>query len=239
MRHQINLPKRMDRHDHLQASFLAMGTTVNVNPFEATHQLRHRLRGARDRLWLIQKGSAGRELHFAATIAQDAIMANAHEPPWQDVQEEPADKFRRLQSHDVEFVPTARITPLERDLAILECHQAIVADGHPMRIAAQIVHHFLGGAKRGLSVDDPLLFPQRLSKSLERLHIAQVRRLASKLELSLSVCLLQILEILAAEDLGEGLDGKEKVSALGGNPPIMLGRQGTAGNHTVDVNMVL
>ena len=51
-------------------------------PGEAAHHRRHRFRWARDWLWLIQKGPASRELFFATAIAQDAIVANAHEPPW-------------------------------------------------------------------------------------------------------------------------------------------------------------
>ena len=54
-----------------------------------------------------------------------------------------------------------------------------------------------------------------------------------------SVGSTQGAQVLAAKDLGEGLDGKEKVSAFGGNPSVMLGRQGTAGDHAVNMDVVL
>jgi hypothetical protein len=62
---------------------------------------------------------------------------------------------------------------------------------------------------------------------------------ASKLKFSLSVGSTQGTQVLAAENLGEGLDRKEKVSAFGGNPALMLGCQGTAGDHTVNMDMVV
>ena len=58
-------------------------------------------------------------------------------------------------------------------------------------------------------------------------------------ECPLVVGVSQGVEVFAAEDLRERLDGKEKVAALGGNPPVLLGGQGTASDHTVDMDVML
>jgi hypothetical protein len=87
-------------------------------------------------------------------------MTNAHEPPWQNVKEESPDKFLRLQSHDVEFVTPAGITPLEGNLAILERHEAVVADGDAVGVAPEVVHDVSGRAKGGLGIDHPILLEE-------------------------------------------------------------------------------
>ena len=48
----------------------------------------------------------------------------------------------------------------------------------------------------------------------------------------------QGLEVLAAEDPRERLDGKEEVSAVRGHPPVTCRCQGPASHHTVDMDMV-
>jgi hypothetical protein len=94
--HALSLPQRIDRHDHLQMSRVALGTTVNVLPGEAVHHPCNGFRGAGYWRWLIQQVSARRKLRCATAIAQDAVVPNAHEALGQDVQEEASNEFRRF-----------------------------------------------------------------------------------------------------------------------------------------------
>jgi len=48
------------------------------------------------------------------------------------------DKFPRRQPHDLDAVAVVIVTPAECHLALVHGHQAMVADGYAMRIAAQV-----------------------------------------------------------------------------------------------------
>jgi len=65
------------------------------------------------------------------------------------------DKFLRRQRHDLYPIAVARVAPAKRHLALVHRHQAMVADGHPMRIAPQVGNHLRGRGKRFLGIDDP------------------------------------------------------------------------------------
>ena len=121
-----------------------MGTAVNISAGEAMHQHRHRFRGARERLWLTQQRAARRKLRRATAIAQDTVVPNAHEPLGQDVQEETPHEFLRFQGHDVPCVAPVRIAPLEGDLAMVERHETVIADGDAVGVAAEVAQGMMG-----------------------------------------------------------------------------------------------
>ena len=63
----------------------------------------------------------------------------------------------------------SRITPAKSDLAIGKGDQAMVGDGHPMGIAAQILEHACGATEGTLQVHHPGLsieWPQPGSEGL-------------------------------------------------------------------------
>jgi hypothetical protein len=75
-------------------------------------------------------------------------VPNAHESLGQDVQEEASNEFLHFQGHDVTGVSPVRVAPLEGDLAIVECHEAVIADGDAVGIPAEVVQDLVGRAKR-------------------------------------------------------------------------------------------
>src|SRR5262249_39628167 len=66
------------------------------------------------------------------TVAQQAVVANAHEPRWHDVQQEAADELHGFQRHYLLLIAVRVILPLEEDLIILDLHQSLVGDRHPV-----------------------------------------------------------------------------------------------------------
>ena len=83
------------------------------------------------------------------------------------MKEESSDELGGLQSHDLLFITVSIITPSERNLAILNLQDAVIADGDPVGISAQILKDSLGTAERRLAIDNPLLIVERTSESLE------------------------------------------------------------------------
>ena len=65
-------------------------------------------------------------------------MANADEPFGEHVEQEPPDELVGCEGHDFGAVPPTPIAPPERDAVLTEGHEAVIAEGDPMRIAAQV-----------------------------------------------------------------------------------------------------
>src|SRR5271169_575945 len=92
----------------------------------------------------------------------------------QDVKEESSDELGGLQSHDLLFITVSIVTPSERNLAILNLQDAVIADGDPVSISAQILKDSLGTAERRLAIDDPLFVIERTSEPLEGTGLHEV-----------------------------------------------------------------
>lgn len=64
--------------------------------------------------------------------------------------EEATDELVRIQRHEAEAAAVAVVPPAEGDLAVLELDQAVIGEGHPMRVASQVVEDLGGAAEGGL-----------------------------------------------------------------------------------------
>ena len=67
---------------------------------------------------------------------------------------------------------------LECDLAVLHTPEAVVADGHAVGVAAQIVDDLLGAAEWRLGVDHPFTAPEWRQQRAEGLGVSQWRQIA-------------------------------------------------------------
>jgi hypothetical protein len=77
----------------------------------------------------IEQSSAERELVGAVSVGKEAVVTNTMEPARQYVEEETADEFGDLDSHD--FVPATAtfpiVPPAKADVGLVEIQQATVA----------------------------------------------------------------------------------------------------------------
>jgi len=83
----------------------------------------------------------------------------------QYMKEEPPDKFIGLQRQGFLTVPVGIISPEERNLAVLDREDAVIADGDSMGISAEVLKDPLGAIERWFAIDDPFL---GVEKSPER-----------------------------------------------------------------------
>jgi len=100
--------------------------------------------------------------HLCDVLAATAIrlkteVSDTDKAAGQDVEEEAADEIARAHGHESCGVSAAPITIAKGDHALLQGHEAFVADGDAMRVATQIAQHLLGAGHGRLAVDDPLL----------------------------------------------------------------------------------
>src|SRR5208337_2565481 len=97
-----------------------------------------------------------RELAGAASIGEEAEVADAPKALGQDVQEEPAHELVGVERHRLRLVAGAIVFPSEVDATVLAIEETAVGDCDAMRIAAEIVENLLRSAAGAFGVDDPV-----------------------------------------------------------------------------------
>ncbi len=141
-----------------------------------------------------------------------------------------ADKPRGGEGHQPLVYGFAVVSGPEGDLAISQAHQALVGDGHPVGIAAEVMIDVKGDLKRAFGVDHPL-FSGKFPGETPELH-----RVCQSLQLAFCVSLLEALQKLAPDDLGEGPDRQQEAVASG-DPSVARGAHAAAGDHQMQVRM--
>ena len=93
----------------------------------------------------------------AATIGEEAEVANAHESAGQLVKEKAAQELIDGESHEALAVAMSGVPPTESDLAVFENQESVVGDGDAMGIGAKVPQDMLGTTEGWLGIDDPVL----------------------------------------------------------------------------------
>ena len=78
---------------------------------------------------------------FLAPVAvgQEAVVTNPPEAIWQHMKQEPPDELGSGKCHRLLLAVPEIVLPSEADLPAFDIQQAVVGDGHPMRVAAYVV----------------------------------------------------------------------------------------------------
>ena len=116
---------------------------------------------------LLEKLLAQRQQPGPAAVGQKAEEADADKAARQDVQQEPPQELVRREGHLALLVAVRVILPSESDLIVLKADQAVVGDGHAVRVAGQIVKHVIWSAEGWLGVNHPVLAKQRPQEGVE------------------------------------------------------------------------
>jgi len=83
------------------------------------------------------------------------------------VKKEPSDKFICLQRHGLLTVLICVISPAERDIAVPDGEDSVIAESDPVGISAEILKDPLGAIEGRFAIDDPLLLIELFSEDLE------------------------------------------------------------------------
>jgi hypothetical protein len=88
-------------------------------------------------------------------VGHESVVADALESVGQDVHQEAADEFVRIQGH--RLVGKARLVVLvgEGDSAVFDLYEAMVGDGDAVGVPREVIHDGVGSGKGRLSIDDP------------------------------------------------------------------------------------
>ena len=111
-------------------------------------------------------------------------MADADQPPWEDVDKESSQELIGGDGHDLLLAAVGIVLPAEGDAAMVEGYETMVGDGDAMRIAGQVVQDMLCTTERWLGIDDPLVGIKLSQKLLEALRMAQFMERAKITQIS-------------------------------------------------------
>lgn len=121
------------------------------------------IRRCRDRRRRAEEGSAPRQLLGAIARAEETVVANPVESRRPHVSQKAADEFRRGEGQRVGRLRRVGSVILvgEAHLVGLDVAHAIVGDGDPMRVSADIVEDLLRAGDGPFGIDDPVGVPRR------------------------------------------------------------------------------
>ncbi len=112
----------------------------------------------------------------ADAIGKEASMADTVEAGWQDMCQEAADKLGRGQVHRLHPVSPLDpiVFPTERHCVRVGTDQAMVRDGDPVGIAAEICQHLFGASEGRFGIDDPVGLAQWGEMGCEGIGVRQL-----------------------------------------------------------------
>ena len=86
-----------------------------------------------------EKRTTPRDDGFTVPVCHKAVIADLHKPIGQNVQEKPSDELLCFDGHGLHVVVIGLVSPEERDLAVRNPEDAVVADGDSVGIPAEIL----------------------------------------------------------------------------------------------------
>ena len=183
-----------------------------------------------------EEGPGFFQFGFGIAGGHEAEVTDFNKPGRENVPQKPADELRGGDGHQPLVSGPAIVPGLEGDFPLIQAHQAMVGDGHPVGVAAEVMIGVLGAAERPFGVDDPLFSSEFPGEALELHRVFKTGNLA--LQSALTEGLLHAFQKLASDDLRERPDGEQEAVA-GGNPPLAIFTEPTARYYEVQMVMGL
>lgn len=148
---------------------------------------------------LMEKSSAEGKLFFAYSIGEKTKMADSYQAFRQDMEGKTAKKFDPRQSKNAVLTAIGIVLPAKRNLAIVHLHKPVVGNGHPMRVAGEVLEDTVWTSKGGPAIDKPVLLIKRGEIGSEGLGILEVLHFPKEGELTPLESLLQRMKEFASE----------------------------------------
>ena len=83
------------------------------------------------------------------------------------MKKEPSDELICLERHGLLTVVVGIIPPPEKDFAVLDIEDTVIADGDSVCISTEIFENTFGATERRFAIDDPLLFIELFPEGIE------------------------------------------------------------------------
>jgi hypothetical protein len=174
---------------------------------------------------------------FAVSVGQEAKVTDADIACRQDMKKEPSDKFVGFEGHGLLTVLVGIIPPEEGNFVVLEGEDAVITDGDPMGISAEVLKDPFGAIEGGFAIDDPLFVVKVPQEGLEVFGVLEMAEMGGKDKIPSLEAILEEVEELPSEQCGQDPNGDEEPFAAG-FPAAAVRRETAAGDDPVGVGMI-
>jgi hypothetical protein len=157
--------------------------------------------------------NASCDVVFASSVCQQAKVTNPHITFGQYVKQESSDKFISLERHGFFAVIVGIIPPEKRDMAIPVGKDAVVTDGDPVGISAEVLKDTFGAIEGRLAVDNPLLSVKLPPEGFKVVRFLEMTDTAGENNLTSFEAMLEVVKELASEQGRHDPDRNEKTLA--------------------------
>jgi len=172
------------------------------------------------------------QLFAAAAISQEPELAQTLKAARQDVQQKTPDELTSCESHGPLLSAVSVVFPAKSNVAVFKCQQALVGDGHAVRVTTEISQNLRWSTKGRLGIDAPLARPKTCEQPLKREGFGEVGYSAVKCEVVVLVSARQGLQEEPAEQSGKDVDGQKE--ALTTTAPVgAIKRESAARNNAM------
>jgi hypothetical protein len=152
---------------------------------------------------------------FAVSVSQEAKVTDANIACRQDMKKEPSDKLVGLQGHGLLTVMVCIILPEEGNLVVLEGEDAVITDGDPVGISAEVLKDPLRAIEGGFAINDPLFPVEMPPERLEVFGVLEMAEVGGKDQIPSLEAIFEEVEELASEQCRQDPDGEEEPFAAG------------------------
>ena len=126
-------------------------------------------------------------------------MSNAHVAVRQNVQKEPSDEVIGLELHGLLLITVGVVPPQKGNPVVLDLEDAVITDGDPVGISAEILKDALGSIEGRFAIHDPLLMVELACKAFEDAGVFEMTDTAREDEMTRCKSLLEVIKELACE----------------------------------------
>jgi hypothetical protein len=184
----------------------------------------------------VQSVATRREEFGAPAVGEEAVVADAHEAPREDVKEEATCELVEREGEGAGST-AAVVLVAEGDGVVVHMQEPMVGDRDPVRVAGEVGEHGARPVEGRLGVDDPLGGASAPEVAAERRGASQGGEVAEEQEASVVVGLVELGEELASEEAAEHAHGEEE-PRWATTPGGSVLREPTRRDHAVDVGVV-
>lgn len=117
----------------------------------------------------------------------------------QDMKEESSDKLVGLEGHSLLTVMVGIIAPEEGNLAVSDGEDAVITDGDPMSISAEVLQDSVGAIEGWFAIDDPLIMVEVPQEGFEVCGILEMTEMGGKGQIPSLEAIFEEAEELASE----------------------------------------
>ncbi len=139
------------------------------------------------------------------------------------MKQEPSDKFICLERHGFFAVIVGIISPEKRNLTILVGKDAVIADGDPVGISAEVLENTFGATEWRFAIDAPLLLIELFLEGFEVAWFLEMTDTAGENKIASFEATFEVVKKLAPEQRRHDPYGKEKALAAWYPPAAVRG----------------